>query len=195
MAPRGTGTRTWQLGADGRATERSAGLAPSGPLPLAPLSSDEARDTVTATVMASTPLGTSPVPSQVPPTDAPGLLARFATARFTAASDLDGAAVTRLSWTPASPDTQLVVKLFDVGPDGRLTLLSRGVAGLRGAVPGQTQTVTVTGTMMSARVFPGHRLEAWVSAGDIAFYKPYPGSLGGVLAAGPASTLTLPLRP
>lgn len=39
------------------------------------------------------------------------------------------------------------------------TLLSRGVQGVRDAVPGQAQTVTVTGSTMSARVFPGHHLE------------------------------------
>jgi hypothetical protein len=74
-------------------------------------------------------------------------------------------------------------------------LLSRGVQGVRGAVPGQTQTVTVTGSVMSARIQPGHHLEAWVSAGDLAFYKPYAGSAGGVLNAGPASTISVPLRP
>jgi hypothetical protein len=40
----------------------------------------------------------------------------------------------------------------------------------------------------------GHRLVAWVSAGDASFYKAYPGSAGGTLAAGDRSTLTLPLR-
>jgi predicted acyl esterase len=193
--PPGTGTRSWQLGADGKAVERRNGAATSGPLPLASLSSDEARDTVAATLMTNTPLGTSPVPSQLPPTDAPGLLARFATPAFTSTLDLDGASVTRLVWTPATPDTQLVVKVFDVGPDGTLTLLSRGVDGIRGATPGQAQTVTMTGSTMSARVFPGHHLETWVSAGDVAFFKPYAGSAGGVLSAGPDSTLTLPLRP
>jgi hypothetical protein len=35
---------------------------------------------------------------------------------------------------------------------------------------------------------------AWVTAGDSSFYKAYPGMAGGTLAAGTASTLTLPLR-
>lgn len=191
--PPGTARSTWQLGADGRAV--ASRPAPSGPVVLGPLSEDEARDTVAATVMASTPIGTSPVPSQVPPTDVPGSLARFTFAPLRGVFDLDGAVTGRLLWTPASPDTQLVLKLFDVGPTGRLTLLSRGVQGVRGAVPGQTQTVDITTTAMSARVKPGHHLEAWVSAGDVVFYKPYPGGLGGVLHAGPGSTLTLPLRP
>jgi predicted acyl esterase len=191
--PPGTLTTSWQLGADGKA--RSTGGAPAGPVPLAALSADEARDTVASSVMSNAPTGTSPVPSQVPPTDVPGLLARFATSPFLVAQDLDGGVTGRLSWTPASPDTQLVVKVFDVGPTGTLTLLSRGVQGVRGAVPGQTQTVTVAGSVMSARIQPGHHLEAWVSAGDAAFYKPYAGSAGGVLNAGPASTITIPLRP
>jgi hypothetical protein len=32
-------------------------------------------------------------------------------------------------------------------------------------------------------------------AGNLAFYKPYPDSAGGLLRTGDASTLTLPLRP
>ena len=32
-------------------------------------------------------------------------------------------------------------------------------------------------------------------AGDLAFFKPYAAGAGGVLEAGPSSTLTLPLRP
>ena len=40
----------------------------------------------------------------------------------------------------------------------------------------------------------GHQLLVWLSAGDDGFYKPYPGSLGGVLGAGPRAKLTVPLR-
>ena len=35
----------------------------------------------------------------------------------------------------------------------------------------------------------------WRLPADLAFFKPYPGSAGGVLQAGPTSTLSLPLRP
>ena len=108
---------------------------------------------------------------------------------------LDGAPTARLDWTPASPDTQLVLEVFDVSPTGDLTLLSRNATGVRGAVPGVAQTVTVPGNTTSARIPTGHHVEAWVMAGDVAFFKPYPGSAGGVLQAGPGSALTLPLRP
>ena len=40
----------------------------------------------------------------------------------------------------------------------------------------------------------GHRLLAWVMAGDATFYKAYPDMAGGSLAAGNDATLTLPLR-
>jgi hypothetical protein len=46
----------------------------------------------------------------------------------------------------------------------------------------------------SARIETGHTLLIWVTAADPLFYKPYVGSLGGVLAAGPKARISLPLR-
>jgi hypothetical protein len=51
----------------------------------------------------------------------------------------------RFSTAPAAPDSQLVLELFDEAPDGTLTLFSRGVLGLRSAVPGIERTVRVDG--------------------------------------------------
>jgi predicted acyl esterase len=189
--PVGTQPTTWQLGADGRAVPSGAS---SGPLPLASAGSNESHDTVALAAMSATPLGTSPVPSSVPATDVPGVLARFRAPAFASDQDLNGSPVVNVSWMPAGPDTQLVLQVFDVAPGGQLTLLSRGVTGVRGAVPGQARAITVPGNVMSARIPAGHHLEAWVLAGDLAFYKPYPGSIGGVLQAGPSSTFTVPLR-
>src|SRR5207237_190694 len=95
--PSGTADATLQMGADGSLL--AAGAA-SGPLPLSPLSEDEARDPIAASVMSNTPMGTSPVPSSVPPTSLPGFVARFAAAPVTAATELDGAPTARLDWTP-----------------------------------------------------------------------------------------------
>lgn len=188
--PRGIRPVLYRLGADGRAVR---GAAAAGSLPLAPLGEDEATDPVAQAALSGTPLGTSPARA-VPPTDVPGFIAAFRTAPFGGDRELSGAPVGRLAWTPASPDTQLVLKVFDVAPDGRLTLLTRGVTGLRGALPGGRLAVRVAAATFSARIRRGHRVLAWVMAGDVGFYKPYPRSAGGVLQAGSASTLTLPLR-
>ena len=81
-----------------------------------------------------------------------------------------------------------------MAPDGTLTLLSRGVQGIRGTSPGEPRTVTVRSDQMSSLIPEGHRVLIWVTGGDTSFYKAYPGSAGGSLAAGEASTVTLPLR-
>jgi predicted acyl esterase len=189
--PSGTSRRTYQLGADGRAVK---GGAKVGALPLAPISEDEAHDPIAAAALSATPLGTSPVPSQVPATDSPGFIAGFETRPFAAGRQLDGAPEAKLSWAPASPDTQLVIELFDVAPDGTLTQLGRGVNGIRGATPGEPLDVDLHLNDFSARIRKGHRVLAWVMAADPLFYYPYLDSLGGTLQAGPGSTLHLPLR-
>lgn len=81
-----------------------------------------------------------------------------------------------------------------MAPDGTLTLLSRGVRGIRGAAPGVARTVSVRSDALSSLIPTDHRVLIWVTAGDSTFYKPYPLSAGGVLEAGEASTVTLPLR-
>jgi hypothetical protein len=191
--PRGIAGVAYKLSADGRAVR---GNARTASLPLAPLGEDERNDPVAAAALSGTPIGTSPVPGSVPATSVPGFVASFATDSFRRPHELTGAPSLRVRWTPFGPDTQLVMELFDQAPDGTLTLLSRGVAGVRGATPGVARPVTVTGqTYNSTAIDAGHRIVAWVLAGDTAFYKPYPDTAGGVLAAGPGSTLTLPLVP
>ena len=87
-----------------------------------------------------------------------------------------------------------MLELFDEAPSGKLTLFSRGVQGLRGAVPGVERRVRVDGNAFSIRIPAGHRVRAWVMAGNQASYKPYPASAGGLLRMGDASTFALPLR-
>ncbi len=178
---------TYRLGADGSATQ---GSASSGVTYLSPLTEDERNDPVAAAALSGTPLGTSPL-SSVPATSLPGFIASFRTAPFSAEKELSGAPFVNLSWTPAATDSQLVLELFDEAPSGNLTLFSRGVQGLRGAQPGLERQVRVDG---SIRIPAGHRVRAWVMAGNEASYKPYPTSAGGVLRMGDASTLGLPLR-
>jgi predicted acyl esterase len=181
---------TYRLGADGSATQ---GSASSGTTYLSPLTEDARNDPVAAAALAGTPLGTSPL-SSVPATDAPGFIAGFRTAPFSTEKELSGAPFANLGWTPAGTDSQLVVELFVEAPDGKLTLFSRGVRGLRGAVPGVEQQVRIDGNSFSIRIPAGHRVRAWVMSGNAGSYKPYPTSAGGVLRMGDASTLALPLR-
>ena len=47
---------------------------------------------------------------------------------------------------------------------------------------------------VSVRIPEGHRVRAWVMAGNQASYQPYPTAAGGLLRMGDASTLALPLR-
>jgi predicted acyl esterase len=189
--PPGTTDNVLQLSADGAAEPSGA---TTGTMPLAPFSTDPGNDQVISAALSATPAGTSPVPAQVPLSSAPGYVAAFATAPFGADRELSGQVTASLAWTPLSPDTQLVVKLFDRAPDGTATLLTRGVTGIRGATPAVQQQVAVPTNTMSSLIPAGHSLLAWVSASELSFYKTYFGSLGGALAAGPGSTLTVPLR-
>lgn len=176
--PRGTRRATFRLG--------------SGSAPLAPLAEDARNDPVAAAALSGTPAGTAPVRA-LPPTGMDGFAHAFTTEPFAADREMSGAPRARLRWTPASPDTQLVLKLFDVAPDGSQQLVTRGVTGIRGAQPGVPLTVEVEANTFSQLLRRGHRLMAWVMAGDAGFYKPYPLSAGGTLDLG-ASELTVPLR-
>jgi hypothetical protein len=179
---------SYGMGADGRLV-RAGAAAGALPLVLPPV--DAGNDPILQTLTSGATPGTSP--GEFSPRGAPGLLAAFATDPFPKEQELSGPPVARLAWTPLSPDTQLVLKVLDKAPDGKLTLLQRGVTGVRGATPGQQRTVTVTASDFSEVVRPGHSLVAWVTAGDATFYKAYAGSAGGVLAAGQGSTLELPI--
>jgi len=189
--PPGTRRVRFELSADGHAVRRGAS---AGPLPLAPLFLDEAHDPVALAALSGSPLGTSPVPSSIPATSLPGSVAGFDVGAFHGPVELDGAASLRIPWTPLSPDSQVVVQVLDRGPDGKLTLLERGVQGIRGATPGVQIPVRVRTNEFSARIEKGHTLLVWVTAADPLFYKPYAGSLGGVLGAGPKASVSLPLR-
>lgn len=190
--PPGVSGVRYRLGADGRAVEE--GPVAAGPIPLSPPPQDSGNDPVLSSVLAPTPVGTAPAGASPPATGYPGVVAAFATAPLATDRELSGSPSVRLAWTPASADTQLVLKVFDVAPDGTMTFLTRGVTGIRGATPGTARTVDVEANAQSTLVRRGHHLVAWVSAGDASFYKAYPGSAGGSLAAGEGSSLTLPLR-
>jgi predicted acyl esterase len=187
--PAGTVDTVYGLGFDGRMVRSGAS---AGTLPLAPADQDARNDPVVLAGTSGTPLGTTA--ATLPRVEAPGFVAGFRTDPLAKPQELSGSPVARLAWTPAGADSQLVLKVLDQAPDGRLTLLTRGVQGMRGAQPGARQEVRVEASAFSALIPTGHRVVAWVTAGDSSFYKAYPGMAGGALEAGAASTLTLPLR-
>lgn len=189
--PRGIRVRTYRLAANGTAVEGAS--APAGSLPLTPLSSDESNDPVALTAVSSTPIGTSPVRA-LPATGFPGLVASFITAPLSSDLELSGPAVGHLRWSPNSSNTQLVTKLFDRAPDGTMTLMTRGVTGLRAAAIGAPRNVIVAGSDTSFLLRRGHRVVIWVMSGDVPYYRQYGDSGGGVLSEGSVSTLSLPLR-
>jgi ABC-2 type transport system ATP-binding protein len=189
--PPGTRRARFELGADGSAVKNGA---EPGSLPLAPLASDEASNPVAGAAVAATPLGATPIPERLPATSHPGSIAGFETAPFAHPRELSGAARATVAWTPASTESQLVMKVFDRAPDGTMTLLGRAVRGLRGETPGEELEVRLTANHFSATIARGHSLVAWFQAADPTYYKPYAAMAGGTLTVGPEATLTVPLR-
>lgn len=187
--PDGVVDTVYGLGADGRLVRRDAR---SGTLALAPADQDARNDPVVLAATSGTPVGTTA--ATFPRVEAPGFVAGFRTDPLPAPLELSGSPLARLAWTPAGAESQLVLKVLDQAPDGRLTLLTRGVQGIRGSQPGVRRDVPIEASATSSLIPAGHRVVAWVSAGDSSFYKAYPGMAGGALEAGFASTLTLPLR-
>jgi hypothetical protein len=165
-------------------------IGAAGPLVAAQL--DPGSDGVAQAALSATPLGATPLAPGATGTSSPGIVAGYTTPAFPVARELSGHAGLRVRWTPHVPDTQLAAKVYDRAPDGTLTLVARGVQGLRNATPGQERTLAFRTNDFSVLVRPGHRVLLTLTAGDATFYKPFPGSsAGGEL--GPAS-LTLPVR-
>ena len=136
--PEGTVDTVYGLGSDGRMVRRGAS---AGTLALAPADQDARHDPVVLAGTSGTPLGTTA--ATLPRVDAPGFVAGFRTDPLAKPQELSGSPVARLAWTPAGTDSQLVLKVLDQAPDGRLTLLTRGVQGIRGAQPLARQQVRI----------------------------------------------------
>ncbi len=150
---------------------------------LAATAADTSNDSAATAAAQAIPNGTT-ITGALPRLAGPGSAAEFRSAPFTRRRLLAGAAVLRGTWTPLSADSQVTFQLLDEAPDGTLTLLDRGVRGVRGAVPGQPAGIVVRGHPTAALLQPRHRLLLRVAAGDASFYKAYAGGLGGVLSDG-----------
>lgn len=106
-----------------------------------------------------------------PPTDAPGTFAQFTTAPLARPMDLAGVPALTVTLTAptyglAGAVTQLAVfvKLYDLAPDGTITLQHKLVAAQRVATLGKPVRLELPGVVQ--RIPAGHRLSVVVAASD-----------------------------
>ena len=116
-------------------------------------------------------------------------------------TDIVGAPTVSLQVVPDGESGQIAVRLVDVAPDGRGTLISHGFLNLRhfqshaapkNLAPGETVNVDVTLDQCAYRLPIGHRLRVAISTAYWPFIWPAPTDAGVTLLGG---TLTLPVRP
>ncbi|MEO5708957.1 MAG: CocE/NonD family hydrolase [Nocardioidaceae bacterium] len=112
-----------------------------------------------------------------PPSDAPGTSVSFTTAPLAAPADLVGSSRLRLNLSAplaaqsqgADPGGKLVLfaKIYDVAPDGTLTLHNRLISPVRVTDVTKPVSVTLPGV---AQEFPaGHRIRVTIAASDFAY--------------------------
>jgi len=101
-----------------------------------------------------------------------------------------GAATARIRWTSTAPESQVNVKVWDVAPNGSVTLLGRACQKVVAAV-GQGADVRLELSHDAVEIPAGHHFEVWVQPADAPSFKPpqVPG-VGTVL---PGSVAELPL--
>jgi ABC-2 type transport system ATP-binding protein len=120
------------------------------------------------------------IPDQTtPPTDAPGSFASFSTGRLAHRVDVAGipTATLRLSAPTTSSATlatelQLFVKLYDVAPDGTVTLVHRLISPVRVLDAGKPVHVQLPGIVH--RFAKGHTIELVIAATDGAYRNATP---------------------
>ncbi len=155
----------------------------------------------------ATPLPTSTAPTDAfglapfeTPVDIPGTFAAWATPKLTKAVDVVGSPkVTVRVQAPAAAATQslgptgqlvLSVKLMDVGPDGKASMIRGLEAPIR--IPDVRRPVTITLPAIVHRFAPGHRIRLVISAPS----ENYRGGLvvtPVTIASGRGQQLTLPV--
>ena len=116
-------------------------------------------------------------------------------------TDIVGAPTVSLRLLPDGKSGQLAVRLVDVAPDGRGTLISHGFLNLRhhtshaipqDLTPGEAIDISVTLDQCAYRLPAGHRLRIAVSTAYWPFIWPAPTDAGVTLLEG---TMSLPVRP
>ena len=115
-------------------------------------------------------------------------------------TDIVGAAVVSLKLRPEATSGQIAVRLVDVRPDGRATLIAHGFLNLRHHLshaqpveltPGVEIDVSIALDQCAYRLPVGHRLRVAVSTAYWPFIWPSPDAGGVVISAG---QLSLPVR-
>jgi predicted acyl esterase len=130
-----------------------------------------------------------------PPSDAPGTAVSFTSAPLTAPADLVGSPRLRLHLSaPVAAQSQgsdpggklvLFAKIYDVAPDGSVTLHNRLISPVR--VTDVTRPVSVTLPGVVQRFPAGHRIRVTVAASDAAY--------AGNHASQPVTVTTSPAAP
>jgi ABC-2 type transport system ATP-binding protein len=137
--------------------------------------------------------------SGIAPTDVAGTFASWRTAPLTAAVDSVGIPVVRFRLSSTSPagldplsDPVVFGKLYDVAPDGSVTLVERLVSPIR--VADETQAITLTLPGVVHRYGAGHRVELVLAATDMAYEGGrVPGLLTVTVDRGHPTSLDLPV--
>ena len=100
-----------------------------------------------------------------------------------------GSAHADVRWTSTGSPSQVIVKVWDVAPNGAATMLGRGCT-MAAGLAGTEQRVQLDLWHSAVEVPAGHHLQAWVQAADAPLWEP-PAPGTGTVSAG--STITLPL--
>lgn len=142
---------------------------------------------------------TSGIDQAQPVRDAPGTFGQWSTAPLSAPVDLVGSpkltvqldAPSATASQASGPAGQLVLfaKLYDIAPDGTITLPNRVIAPVR--VPDVTQPVTIELPALVHRVPAGHRIALTLATTDAA-YRNSAVPAAVTVAAGAGQTLSLP---
>ena len=139
--------------------------------------------------------------ASIPPSDTPGTFAAFETPVLPSPVDVVGIPTlsvrltsTIATGTPTSPATDPVVyaKLYDVAPNGTVTLADRLVAPVRVADTSRPVDITLPGIV--AQYPAGDRIELVLSSGDDAYLgNRAPEAYTVTVAPGTAGQLQLPV--
>lgn len=137
--------------------------------------------------------------SNIPPTDPPGEAVSFTSAPLTAPTNEVGIPTLKITVdAPVSSNTspafqpELFTKLYDVAPDGSVTLPERLVSPAR--IPAGQSTVTLTLPGVVHQFAAGHRIRLTIASTDAAYTASrQPGVITFPITAASPDVLTLPI--